>query len=134
MTEASPLGEPAASGWLSIHLTDEGPDTRALEEAGIRVAEIDGESITSKLDLMAALAEALRFPEYFGANWDAVDECLRDLGRRQDRARGHVLVIERAETLWRREPQLCGMLVRAWSEAAGFWRERSVPFHLVFVR
>jgi hypothetical protein len=134
MSEPALLDQPAPSGWLSIHLADERPDTAELEQAGVRVAEIDGSAIASKLELMAALAEALLFPEYFGANWDAVDECLRDLGSRHEKARGHLLVIEQGEALWRREPELCGMLVRAWTEAAEFWREKSVPFHLVFVR
>lgn len=29
--------------------------------------------------LLKALAVALRFPDYFGGNWDSVDECIGDL-------------------------------------------------------
>ncbi len=29
--------------------------------------------------LLAGVSDALQFPAYFGANWDALDECLRDL-------------------------------------------------------
>lgn len=32
-----------------------------------------------RVELLAALAQALRLPEYFGHNWDALEECLRDL-------------------------------------------------------
>ncbi len=32
----------------------------------------------SKHQLMQALVEVLSLPEYFGNNWDALDECLRD--------------------------------------------------------
>jgi RNAse (barnase) inhibitor barstar len=35
--------------------------------------------IRSKQKLLAVLADKLRFPGYFGWNWDALDECLRDL-------------------------------------------------------
>ena len=34
--------------------------------------------LTSKEELLRALCEGLRFPGYFGFNWDALSECLRD--------------------------------------------------------
>jgi hypothetical protein len=33
----------------------------------------------SKAELLAALADAGHFPDYFGGNWDALLDCLRDL-------------------------------------------------------
>jgi RNAse (barnase) inhibitor barstar len=35
--------------------------------------------IESKADLLAFLAQAVPLPDYFGRNWDALDECLGDL-------------------------------------------------------
>jgi hypothetical protein len=35
--------------------------------------------ICSKVELLAALASAGHFPDYFGGNWDALQDCLRDL-------------------------------------------------------
>lgn len=43
--------------------------TQASVRAGIR----------SKQELMDAVFEALRLPDYFGDNWDALEECIRDL-------------------------------------------------------
>ena len=34
--------------------------------------------VSSKRELMRVLARELQLPEYFGHNWDALDECLRD--------------------------------------------------------
>jgi RNAse (barnase) inhibitor barstar len=36
-------------------------------------------SVRSKEKLLGILAQGLRFPRYFGWNWDALEECLRDL-------------------------------------------------------
>lgn len=36
--------------------------------------------IQSKAELLEELARAGKFPEYFGGNWDALLDCLRDFG------------------------------------------------------
>lgn len=35
--------------------------------------------VSDKEQLMRVLEEALRLPDYFGRNWDALSDCLRDL-------------------------------------------------------
>ena len=37
-----------------------------------------------KEKLLGVLASSLRFPKYFGWNWDALEECIRDLSWLQD--------------------------------------------------
>ncbi len=36
------------------------------------------ENIHSKAQLLIELSAGLKFPDYFGDNWDALDECLND--------------------------------------------------------
>jgi RNAse (barnase) inhibitor barstar len=45
---------------------------------GAYVARIPA-GIDSKTALFRALVPALALPDYFGANWDALEECLKDL-------------------------------------------------------
>lgn len=40
---------------------------------------LDGRQLGDRTSLLAALGRALDFPEYYGGNWDALDECLNDL-------------------------------------------------------
>lgn len=40
---------------------------------------IEGTKCLSKEDLFDEFALKLKFPDYFGRNWDAFDECLNDL-------------------------------------------------------
>ena len=41
--------------------------------------------ITHKGDLLGCIAAKLKFPDYSGFNWDALDECLADLSWLQTR-------------------------------------------------
>jgi hypothetical protein len=47
-------------------------------DAGARVVRIP-RGVRSKRALLAEYVDQLRLPKYFGWNWDALDECLRDL-------------------------------------------------------
>ncbi|HAF43882.1 MAG TPA: ribonuclease inhibitor [Gallionellaceae bacterium] len=36
-------------------------------------------SVSTRQELHDLLFEAFRFPDYYGQNWDAFDECIRDV-------------------------------------------------------
>lgn len=48
-------------------------DLRAANEAEVPAG------LKNKTALLEALFVALRFSDYFGGNWDALEECIRDL-------------------------------------------------------
>ena len=41
--------------------------------------KIDVGSVTTQDGLHSLIAEAFRFLDYYGGNWDAFDECIRDV-------------------------------------------------------
>lgn len=45
----------------------------------IHVYTIELDRITSRKTLHAELARVFSFPDYYGRNWDAFDECIDDL-------------------------------------------------------
>lgn len=53
-------------------------DTPPRSDASTLVVRI-GKHVSNKQALLAELARGLSLPSYFGHNWDALDECLRDL-------------------------------------------------------
>jgi RNAse (barnase) inhibitor barstar len=125
-----PIARLERADWSCVHFTREGPAEDELEERGIVLVRVHGDRVDGKDDLMDALAFGFSFPDYFGRNWDAVDECLRDLSWLP--ADGYALVVVAAEELWRRAPRLAARLVESWTFCAEHWGRRETPFHLVF--
>lgn len=48
--------------------------------AGQRFAHVDGWTATTKAEFLAAAGAALGFPDTYGQNLDALEDCLRDVG------------------------------------------------------
>ena len=69
--------EPGIYRWHG-HFKDE--DVRhTVEHAGWHYAHIDGWHGETKADFLRAAGEALRFPEHYGQNFDALADCLGDV-------------------------------------------------------
>ena len=122
--------------WCCLHYASAADVTPAfrsgLQSAGIASFDLDGGPLRTRDDLLRGIADAMRFPEYFGMNWDAVIDCLRDLADRQP-AEGYVLLLHAAERLWRQGLPWMGELVEVWLTAAEESAHDGIPLHLVFV-
>lgn len=95
---------------------------------GLARAAIDGATIKDGPDLLAALGRALAFPPYYGQNWDAAEECLRDLGERYPK--GCALFVDHARGLWQRQPRKMGQLTSLWLAAS---ETAAVPLRLIYL-
>jgi RNAse (barnase) inhibitor barstar len=91
---------------------------------------VDLGGCSDKAGLLQRIAQALAFPAWFGHNWDALFDCLNDLGWRP--APGYVLVLENPGELRETEPEVFDTALAILGDAAVAWQERGVPFR-VFV-
>ncbi len=81
------------------------------------LVRLDARTCPDKAALLAALGWALDFPEYYGLNWDALEECLFDLSWWAGPA---LLLIEHTEAL---DAEALDTLADIWGEAAAAWAE-----------
>ena len=93
---------------------------------GLRVFDAECEPVGDKRGLMRAIARALRFPDYFGYNWDALEDCLTDLDWLT--ANGTILLLSRADRLAGRAPQALGVALDILEDAAEYWAAEGRPF------
>ncbi|MFL5342762.1 MAG: barstar family protein [Gemmataceae bacterium] len=74
----------SASPWVQVVAADasEVADAAAAldHSPGVAARVVRGRKMRNAAVLFDEVAAALQFPPYFGENWDALDECLADLG------------------------------------------------------
>lgn len=98
------------------------PALAAAEEAGWAVVRLDLDGVRSKAALMRRCADALRAPEWFGGNWDALADVLVDLSWLPP-APGRLLVVSSWRGYAAERPQDWETLREVLEEAVDFWRE-----------
>lgn len=118
-------------GFQCVHFSHEAPDAQHMIDAKMKLFNFDAANKLSEQTFLSQIAVAMQFPEYFGNNWDALDECLRDLSWVP--ASGYVLVVHNARHLWKHSPEIAGKFVESWLFAAEQWATERIPFHLIFL-
>jgi hypothetical protein len=94
----------------------------ALQEGGLSPVSIVLEGAATKAELLQRMAQALKFPEWFGGNWDALEDCLTEV-------HGYLLFRDyqavAADDL--------GVLLDVLASIAEYWAEQGEPFFAIFV-
>jgi len=123
---AQGLGDASRSGVYRTRQSTEVED--AVRGTRLDLARADLHGADGKEALLERVALALGFPAWFGGNWDALEDCLGDLGWRA--GDGHVFLFTGHEDLPADE---LGVLLDVLASSAAYWAERGRPFFAVFV-
>jgi RNAse (barnase) inhibitor barstar len=123
--------------WVSLLVIKEGQRSEKLVSVpeGFRVLLIKGTKCRTAAGLFAEFARVMRFPDYFGHNWDALEECLADLEWLP--AKGYVVLVTDADHVLRDDEEDYATFIEvlsdageAWSSGqAGMGAQPAKPFH-----
>jgi len=124
----------AGSGGPHLHFV-EAEAARSLivkgRTAGRAIFVVNLRGVRTPERLFDELSSSLDLPDYFGRNWDALDECLRDLPERAG-AEVCVLFLFDAYAGWQDATLLMAQLVECWLSAAAHSADSDAGLHLVF--
>lgn len=128
----------ATAPWSSLLVVPSGMAATALVKppSGYVLRQIHGKKCATPGGVFAEFARALDFPDYFGHNWDALEECLADLEWLP--AKGYVLLISDAHCVIPDDEEEYETLLEVLSDAGEAWSKghtadgRRAPFHTFF--
>lgn len=101
----------------------------AAEQNGQGVFRVNLADAQDKEAMLSAIGKAMAFPEWFGHNWDALLDCLADLGWHADNgAEGHVVILEHCDGIHGHAETDFVHCLQVFEAAANEWREQGYPF------
>jgi RNAse (barnase) inhibitor barstar len=124
------LAAPDQAGAFFADARDREDLVEAANTLHYAVVPVDLRGCTDGRVGLARIAEALRFPEWFGANWDALADCLSDLSWWP--SPGYVMVLEHASEWRAQDRESFDIVLEILGETAVRWAEERVPFWAFF--
>jgi RNAse (barnase) inhibitor barstar len=119
------LTDPGEAG-IFVRPEDAAALDAAAERAGLARWTVDLAGVRTKDGLLARLAERLGFPEWFGGNWDALNDVLAEQAWEQPR--GIVLTLEHCGDLAAADPEAFETALEVLDSVAESCYDEDIPF------
>lgn len=126
MNYAALLTRTEHAGVYHMPLTGEEALVAAAEQNGYVVFRIDLANAKNREEMLDLIGKGMDFPEWFGHNWDALLDCLADLGWRP--AEGYVVILEHCDGIHGLAEADFVQTLQVFEAAANEWREQGIPF------
>ncbi|MBM9624824.1 barstar family protein [Streptomyces zhihengii] len=114
--------------WLSVHspwvhhVESGAAGIEASVRLAFRVFELDGSLMQSPVEVFSEFSRKFSFPDYFGENWAALEDCLYDLNW-LPAADGYLLVVRDWGMVLNNSPSALPVLVRILGDAGYSWSQ-----------
>jgi RNAse (barnase) inhibitor barstar len=98
----------------------------AAKSLRLQLFKLDLSKAKSKGGLLDLFGKTLKFPQHFGRNWDALNDCLAELSRIHHK--GCVLILARADVFAEANEDAFHVALDVLDGVADYWREQKKPF------
>ena len=99
--------------------------------AGQRFVEVELAGCHDKKAVLKAIGKGFGLPDWYGANLDALYDCLTDLSEQAD-APGYVVVLEHLPRGSDFDDEARAALLDVFRDAADVFADRGVPFRVLY--
>lgn len=120
------LRQPRHAGLYHLPLIGADLIAATARGANFAVVECDLGGCADKVEFLARFAAAMRFPDWFGHNWDALADCLSDLSWLP--ADGYVVILPNADRFRGASETDFVAALEILNEAAVEWAGEGVAF------
>lgn len=80
---------------------------------------IDTTQIEDKASLLSTVSAAMRFPDHFGHNWDALYDCISE--QAEQTAQGLLLIFTDLSQFAQKQPEAFRIAVEVMNDAVTYW-------------
>ena len=103
---------------------------KAAAQTGFALFEAGLAAVSSKGEFLAAVAQAIKAPEWFGHNWDALADALGDLSWHP--APGYILLLYNGGETLGLSTEEHATATEIFASTASFWKAQNKPFWVFF--
>lgn len=126
---AAMLADAQACGAYYIDADGRAAAVDAAERLEFALLPVDLRDCRDKDAALDRIAAALRFPHWFGGNWDALADCLNDLSWLP--STGYVIVLDHSQDWHAADTLGFEVLLEIANDAANGWADIAVPFWML---
>jgi hypothetical protein len=105
------------------------PILTMITDWGWYAGYINGKEVNDKRAFLLAAGSALAFPAYYGRNWDAFEEMVRDLDWL--RAPGYVILYDYVYRFAAHQPDAWQTALSILHNACATWQAEGIPFYVL---
>ena len=103
--------------------------SRLAQENGFQFFYLDGHTIQTSADFFRQAQHVMKFPDYFGKNWAAASDCMRDLSFWWTPDKGYLLLYGHFENFASNDSEDFHICIEVLNDVVEFWRDTDTPFY-----